>query len=141
MEKVIFVCHGNICRSPMAEYIAKYLDKEGRYEYISRAISNEEKGNDIYPPAKAILIKNHIPYSSHAAKKITLDEFKEASHIFVMDQSNLNYLKLLFPYENFAKVKFLHPFQIDDPWYTGDFETVYKQIYVGIEKFLKGESF
>lgn len=137
MQKVIFICHGNICRSPMAEYIAKHLDKEGRYQYISRAVSNEESGNDIYPPAKAVLIKNHIPYAPHHAKKITLDEFKEADIIFCMDQSNMTRLNMMFPYENFQKVRLLQPMEIEDPWYTGDFDTVYRQIEHAISRFLE----
>ena len=139
MEKVIFVCHGNICRSPIAEYVAKYLDKEKRYEYISRAVSNEERGNDIYPPAKRVLIENHIPYERHAAQRISLEEYKEASYIFVMDQSNINYLKMLFPYENFSKIHLLGEREIEDPWYTGNFQKVFCEIYEGIEKFLKKE--
>lgn len=136
---VIFVCHGNICRSPMAEYIAKYLDKENRYEFISRAVSNEERGNDIYPPAKRMLIQNNIPYERHAAQKISTEEFKKADYIFVMDKSNMNYLRMLFPYENFSKVKMLEDFEIEDPWYSGRYELVFHLIYEGIEKFLNKE--
>lgn len=136
---VIFICHGNICRSPIAEYIAKHLDKEGKYRYLSRAVSNEEKGNDIYPPMKRVLIQHKIPYDRHAAQKISLEEFKEAEYIFTMDKSNMNYLRMLFPYENFSKVRMLEDFEIEDPWYTGNYEWVFRLIYEAIEKFLEKE--
>ena len=136
MIKVIFLCHGNICRSVMAEYIAKFLDKEHRFDFISRAVSREEEGNDIYPPAKATLIKHHIPYAHHEAKRISLDEFKEADVILCMDNSNISRLNMLFPYENFSKVRLLQPMEIEDPWYTGDFETVYLQLESSIKRFL-----
>lgn len=142
MEKkklVIFICHGNICRSPIAEYIAKHLDKEGKYRYLSRAVSNEERGNDIYPPMKRVLIQYKIPYDRHAAQKISLEEFKEAEYIFTMDKSNMNYLRMLFPYENFSKVRMLEDFEIEDPWYTGNYEWVFRLIYEAIEKFLEKE--
>ena len=140
MKKIIFVCHGNICRSPAAEYIAKEIDKEHKYQYISRAVSAEETGNDIYPPMKKVLIKYKIPYSEHHAKKITLEEYKEADIIFCMDQSNITRLNMLFPYENHSKVRLLQQMEIEDPWYTGDFETVFLQIKHAIIRFLSEEN-
>ncbi|MCR4561909.1 MAG: low molecular weight phosphotyrosine protein phosphatase [Bacilli bacterium] len=136
MKTIVFVCHGNICRSPMAEYIAKYLDTEGRYHYFSRAVSNEEYLNDIYPPAKEILRRHQIPFSLHQARRISLDEFLEADTIFVMDNSNIKYLERLFPEQDHSKVRLLDPNEIEDPWYTGNFERVYQQITAGIKRFL-----
>ena len=139
MSKIIFICHGNICRSPMAEFIAKDLDKEDKHEYISRATSLEEIGNDIYYPARITLEKHKIPYTHREASRITSEEFKEASHIFVMDFNNLNYLKRLFPYEDYSKVSLLAPKEIEDPWYTGNFEKVYQEIRTSIIHFLSEE--
>lgn len=140
MEKVIFVCHGNICRSPMAEFIAKEMDKSHKYEYLSRATSLEEIGNDIYYPARITLEKHDTPYSHREAKRITLAEFKEAKYIFIMDYNNLSYLKRLFPNEDFAKVRMLDTKEIEDPWYTGNFERVYNQIKTSIVHFLSEEN-
>ena len=140
MGKIIFICHGNICRSPMAEYIAKHLDKDHKHEYISRATSLEEIGNDIYYPARITLEKHGVPYSHREAKRITGEEFKEASHIFVMDYNNLSYLKRLFPYEDYSKVSLLGVREIEDPWYTGNFEKVYEEIKTSIIHFLSEEN-
>ena len=137
MKKVIFVCHGNICRSPMAEFIAKYYDKSNQYEYISRAVSTEEYSNDIYYPCKVVLDKHHIPYTKHFAQKISLEEFKSAHIIFVMDQSNLRILKSIFLNEEMDKVKLLDDTDIFDPWYTREFDKAYLQIEKAVIKFIK----
>ena len=139
MNTVIFVCHGNICRSPMAEFIAKHLDKNHKYEYISRATSLEEIGNDIYYPAKVTLDKHNIPYTRRGAKRIRLDEFRSAKYIFIMDNNNLSYLKRLFPGEDFSKVSLLGNSEIEDPWWTGNFEKVYQEIETSIIHFLSEE--
>ena len=140
MELIIFVCHGNICRSPMAEFIAKHLDTKHRYEYISRATSLEEIGNDIYYPAKYVLEKHNVPYTHRGAARISLEEFKKAKHIFVMDFNNLSYIKRLFPYEDYSKVSLLGVREIEDPWYTGNFEKVYQEIETSIIHFLSEEN-
>lgn len=140
MKTIIFVCHGNICRSPMAEFIAKEIDKEHRYEYISRATSLEEIGNDIYYPAKVTLANHHVPYSHRGAKRITLEEFQNAYKVFVMDNNNLLYLKRLFPGEDFSKVSLLGKDEIEDPWYTDRFEKVYQEIRASIIHFLSEEN-
>ena len=139
MNTVIFVCHGNICRSPMAEFIAKHLDKNHKYEYISRATSLEEIGNDIYYPAKVTLDKHNIPYTRRGAKRISLDEFRSAKYIFIMDNNNLSYLRRLFPGEDFSKVSLLGNSEIEDPWWTGNFEKVYQEIETSIIHFLSEE--
>ena len=95
--KVIFLCHGNICRSPMAEYIFKYLVEKNNvshlFEISSRATSSEEYMNDIYPPAKNVLRKNSIPFSIHHARKITIDEYNEANYVLAMEEYNISNLK------------------------------------------------
>ena len=140
MVLIIFVCHGNICRSPIAEFVAKHLDKAKRYEYISRATSLEEIGNDIYYPAKKVLERHHIPFSHRGAARITLEEFHKAKHIFVMDYNNLFYLQRLYPNEDYSKVSLLSNHEIEDPWYTGNFEKVYQEIETSIIHFLSEEN-
>lgn len=140
MELIIFVCHGNICRSPIAEFVAKHLDKTKRYQYISRATSLEEIGNDIYYPAKKVLEKHQIPFSHRGAARISLEEFRQAKHIFVMDYSNLVYLQRLYPNEDYSKVSLLANHEIEDPWYTGNFEKVYQEIETSIIHFLSEEN-
>lgn len=133
MLKIIFICHGNICRSPMALFIFNSLFKDNNIKAISRATSYEEIGNDIYPPAKRIMDKYNIKYSKHCATRISDKEYQEADYIFAMDKNNINNLKLRF--NDISKVYLLNaPYEVDDPWYTGDFETAYKQIKEGCFK-------
>ena len=141
-KKVIFICHGNICRSPMAQFI--FLDEinkrglQDNYEVYSMAVSYEEEGNDIDSRAKNQLIKNGIPFSFHPAHRIQLDEYRDADVIYVMDYSNLNILKRLFPFEDYTKVKLLNdPDEISDPWYTHNFDLAFKEIKEGARKILE----
>ena len=143
MEKIIFVCHGNICRSPIAEFLFKdEINKRrlnDRFIVISRAVSDEGSGYDIDFRAKDIMDKNHIPYTSRKAKKISKEEYDDADIIFCMDNSNISYLKRMFPDEDFDKVKLLiHPQEISDPWYTHNFQLAYMQIHQGIVDYLNG---
>ena len=136
MKQIIFVCHGNICRSPAAEWIMKHLLLKYKLEedffVISRATSLEEIGNDIYPPMKSALYNKEIPFFEHHAKRITLEEFKKADYVFYMDALNKRYMERLFgPLPDKCQIitKYSdYPEYIDDPWYTGDFDNVVKQI-------------
>ena len=128
MKSVLFVCHGNICRSPMAKYIFKYIT-DNKYEVDSRATSTEEIGNDIYPPIKDVMNKYNIPYDTHHAKQITMDDYNNYDYIIVFDNYNKESIKRLLGVDD--KVRLLLPYEIDDPWYTRDFETAYKDIYKG----------
>ena len=140
--KIIFVCHGNICRSPAAEYIFKKLVKEkeveSNFEISSKATSREETGNDIYPPMKRVLLSNNVPFTRHFASQISFDDLETADYIFYMDHNNLYYLKRLFG-EN-KKYHLITEFngghEIEDPWYTDRFEYVYSQIKSACEAIL-----
>lgn len=139
MIRVLFVCHGNICRSPMGEYIFKKLVKdngvEDRFEIISAGVSSEEDGNDIYPPAKAMLRKKGIPFSYHRAHRITQNEFDSSDYVIALDYSNYRRLKSRFGDDD--KIMMLLPDrEVDDPWYSGDFTTAYEDILEGCELLL-----
>ena len=135
MRKIIFVCHGNICRSVAAEFIAKQMLKEKNIQeitVISRATSREEIGNDIYPPMKKALLRHGIEFSPHEAKQITQEDYEWADEIYYMDSLNKRYLDSLLN----DKRKIIYPIskftpdinEIDDPWYTGEYDIVINQL-------------
>ena len=140
---ILFVCHGSICRSPMAEYIMKDLvhkaGLEDHFRISSAAATYEETGNDIYPPAKRILKKRGIPFERHYAHHITAAEEKDADCIIGMDSENMYDLRRLFPHS--TKLSLLldytdHPRDVADPWYTDDYETAFRDILEGCEALL-----
>ena len=139
MTKILFVCHGNICRSPMAEFVLKDMVKkqgvEKLFEIASVAVSREELGNPVYPPARRELASHGIPCDGHRARQITNADVARYDHIFYMDSSNARYLQRLFPGEG----KF-RPFlsrNVADPWYTGDFTQTWLDINEGCKAILE----
>ena len=142
MIKILFVCHGNICRSPMAEAIMKYLTKDKNDYYIeSKATSFEEIGNPIYSPCKRVLDKYHIPYDDHRASRVEPSDYDKFDYIIIMDRLNERNIKYIFTKDT-SKVHKLLEYSnsngdISDPWYTGEYEECFKQIYKGCENFLK----
>ena len=137
MKTIIFVCHGNICRSVAAEYIFKNMNNE--YIVLSRATSNEEIGNDIYPPMKRELTRQGIPFDRHYAKRIDYDDYLKADLIFYMDDENFYTLNRMFPNSNkiFPIYKYTPSIsEIEDPWYTGRFDLVVTQIKTCIKDIL-----
>ena len=144
-HRILFICHGNICRSPMAEYILKdMVEKAGRageFEIASAATSTEEIGNDIYPPAKRILTQKGIKFNSRQARQITRQDYDYFDFIIAMDENNLRNLKLLLGEDTEHKISLMMDYagkhrDVADPWYTGDFETTFRDITEGCKGFL-----
>ncbi len=145
-EKILFVCHGNICRSPMAEFMMKKLVKEaGReadFEIDSVATSTEEIGNDMYPPAKRCLRAHGVPFTHRHARQITMADYDHYDRIFVMDRNNLRWLRMLGIEDTDHKVALLMSLvgedrDVADPWYTGDFERTYDDITTALPRLLQ----
>ena len=137
--EICFVCYGNICRSVMAEYMMKKMAADrGRKDIscFSRAASSHTEGMDIYGLAKKCLDRHGIPYSRHQAHKITEEDYRRSDRIYVMDEDNVWTLERLLE-DTEGKISMLLETEIADPWYTGDFETTYKDLKRGIENILE----
>ena len=138
--KIMFVCHGNICRSPMAEMVLKKILREnsleGKVEVVSRATSDEEIGNPIYPPARAVLESHGIPYERREARKIKSSDYFEYDMIIGMDSANIRNMKRIFGGDPKGKIIRLmetlgKDADVSDPWYTGRFEDTYRDVAAG----------
>ena len=136
MIKILFICHGNICRSPMAEFMMKDLvEKRGlekEFEISSAATSNEEIGNDMYPPAKRMLKEKGIDFSRRAARQLRSGDYDYYDRIICMDEYNLRNILKFFGGDPANKVSMLLDRPVADPWYTGDFETTYNDLSEGL---------
>ena len=135
MVKILFLCHGNICRSPMAEFVMRELVREAglsdEIEIDSAAISREEIGNDMYPPARKKLAQMHIPFEKRAARQVTAREMREYDYIYLMDASNRTLLRRLVGDPAGRAQPLLPDRDIADPWYTGDFDETYADVLEG----------
>lgn len=140
MKKILFVCLGNICRSPMAEYVFKdIVKKEGKEKkfYIeSAATSTEEIGSDMHYGTKEILDRYHIPYKKHTARQLKKEDYDKFDYIIGMDSGNIGGILRIVGEDNQNKVYKLLDFanetrDIADPWYTGNFKKTYDDILKG----------
>lgn len=141
MVKILFICHGNICRSPMAQMILDNYIKTNKLEnqisVESMACSSEEIGNSIYLPTKKCLINHNIPILRHKATRFESYYYDEYDYIISMDKSNINRLNLI-KEDTKGKYRLLFSFkrqdkEVADPWYTRDFERTYLDLVEGIE--------
>jgi len=147
ITRILFICHGNICRSPMAEFIFKDQLRsrglEDRFYIESAAVSTEEIGNSIYPPAKRCLNAHGIPFDKNkTARQITRADYDRFDLIIYMDRMNLRWLRHIIPDDPQNKVKLMMSYtgrdrDVADPWYTGDFETTFKDITEASRMLLK----
>ena len=144
MKRILLTCHGNICRSPMAEMILKHLVRErGLTGYVidSAAVSREEIGNGVYPPAKRELAAHGIRCDAHRARQITPADYEKWDYLIGMDMSNITRMLRIFGHDDDHKVHRLldftgRPADVADPWYSDRFDIAYADILRGCEALL-----
>ncbi len=146
MIKVMFVCLGNICRSPMAEFILKDMVKkrgiDNKFQISSSATSTEEYGNPIYPPAARKLTQEGVPYTSRTAVQLKKSDYDKYDYIIAMERRNIENIKRICGGDPDNKISLLLSFagrndNIADPWYTGNFDVTFDDIVEGCEGFLQ----
>lgn len=140
MIKILFVCHGNICRSPMAEFVLKELVQQKNLQdsflIESAATSSEEIGNDIHRGTKKILTEKNIPFSKRAARRILPSDYEKYDYLIGMDEYNIVNMRRITGNDKEKKIYKLldftsHPRDIADPWYTGNFDQTYEDVLNG----------
>lgn len=145
MTKILFVCHGNICRSPMAEFIMKDLVRKAgladRFHIGSAATSREELGNPVYPPARRKLAEHGIACAGHAARQLTAQDYENYDLLIGMDRENLRNMRRICGGDPDGKLSLLldhtgRSGDVADPWYTGDFEATWQDVLAGCQALL-----
>ena len=146
MVKILFVCHGNICRSPMAEFVMKDLiaksGLEERFQVESAAVSAEELGNPVYPPARRELAAHGISCAGKTARQMTLADYERFDYLICMDSSNLRRMEQICGGDPAQKMSLLldhttRPGDVADPWYTGDFSATWRDVLDGCTALLE----
>ena len=146
MKRIMFVCHGNICRSPLAEFVMKdIVSKAGREKdfYIASAgTSFEESGNPVYPPIKEIMLRHGIPFTERRAVRLRADDYEKFDLFVIMDKNNERNTLRIFGDDPQGKIKMLLSFagvdrNVADPWYYGNFEQTYSDIFAGCTALMK----
>ncbi len=145
MTKILFICHGNICRSPMAEFVMKNLVKKAgcadRFEIASAATSTEELGNPVYPPARRKLAEHGLGCEGKTARQMTRQDYRDYDLLVAMDRENLWNMRRFTGDDPDHKVSLLldytgRPGDVADPWYTGDFEQTWQDVLEGCQGLL-----
>mgnify|MGYP001771398378 len=146
MKKILFVCHGNICRSPMAEYVMKDLVKkagvEDEFRIASAATSWEEIGNPVYPPARRKLAEHGISCGGHAARQLRNSDYEEYDLLIGMDQANLRNMYRICGGDFNDKMHLLMEYascpeqDVADPWDTDDFDATWRDVLTGCQGLL-----
>ena len=145
MTKILFVCHGNICRSPMAEFIMKDLVRKAgladRFHIGSAATSREELGNPVYPPARRKLAEHGIACAGHAARQLTAQDYENYNLLIGMDRENLRNMRRICGGDPDGKLSLLldhtgRSRDVADPWYTGNFEATWQDVLAGCQALL-----
>ena len=146
MIKILFVCHGNICRSPMAEFVMKDLVKqagmEEKFFIASAATSTEEIGNPVYPPARRKLAEHNISCAGKTARQMTMKDYREYDLLIGMDHANLRNMTRICGGDLEGRLHLLldytdRPGEVADPWYTGNFEQTWQDVSAGCRGLLE----
>ena len=146
MIKILFVCHGNICRSPMAEFVMKDMVRkaglENQFHIASAATSGEELGNPVYPPARRKLAEHGIDCSGKTARRLRKSDYTQYDLLIGMDQATLRNIHRMCGGDPEGKLHLLldftnRPGNVADPWYTGDFETTWRDVEQGCQGLLQ----
>lgn len=146
MTRILFVCHGNICRSPMAEFVMKHLvhqaGRDDEFFIESAATSAEELGNEVYPPARRKLAEHGISCKGKTARQLTRRDYREFDLLIGMDDWNLRNMRRICNDDPEGKIHklmdFTHrPGDVADPWYTGDFESTWRDVSLGCQCLLE----
>lgn len=146
MIKILFVCHGNICRSPMAEFVMKDLVRkaglESQFHIASAATSTEEIGSPVYPPARRKLAEHGIKCSGKTARQLTRTDYDRYDLLIGMDNANLRNMRRICGGDSDGKIRLLLEFtgrsgEVADPWYTGDFEATWRDVLEGCSGLLR----
>ena len=146
MTKILFVCHGNICRSPMAEFVMKDLVKqaglEAEFHIESAATSTEEIGCPVYPPARRKLAEHGIRCAGKTARQLTRTDYTQYDLLIGMDRANLRNMRRICGGDPEGKIKLLmdytdRPGDVADPWYTGDFDAAWRDVLEGCTELLE----
>ena len=144
--KILFVCHGNICRSPMAEFVMKHLVEQAgvaeRYYIDSAATSTEEIGNEVYPPAKRKLAEHGISCKGKTARQMTRSDYQRFDLLVGMDSWNIRNMNRICGGDPQGKIRMLldftsRPGDVADPWYTGDFQATWRDVLEGCNALLE----
>ena len=147
ISRILFICHGNICRSPMGEYILKDMvrkaGREGEFEIDSAAVSREEIGNPVYPPARRELEAHGVFCGDHRARQICRADYDRYDYLIGMDEWNMRNMRRMLGDDPEGKMYRLLDFterkgaDIADPWYTGNFDVTYEDVVEGCEGLLE----